>query len=129
MATTNEKSKLRQHFSAIKTTMHVVMKNLNNYPDIMPRDEPTNIVVWERSLKSQLEAALNRIRPQVERLNKNNVKKLVRYYKEIPFPAGTPEEVILFFADQGNNQGGRKKRTADESVAQESNTNKRQRMV
>jgi hypothetical protein len=129
VVTKSEGSKLRQHFSAIKSTMHVVIKNLNNYPDRMPSGEPNNIVLWERSLKSQLEAALETIRPQVERLNKNNVKKLVTEYKEKEFPEGTPEEVVLFFEDQGNNQGGRRKRSADESVAEESNTNKRQRNV
>jgi hypothetical protein len=125
-----EASRLRQHFSAIKSTMHVVIKNLNNYPDEMPSGEPNKIVAWERSLKSEVEAALEKIKPHVKTLNKNNVKALVKEYNNIDFPAGTPEEVKKFFNDTGRTEGGRsKKRSADEAVASESNTNKRQRSI
>jgi hypothetical protein len=122
---------LKQHFSAIKSTMHVVIKNLDNYPDRMPTGEPRKILEWEKAVKSKVEAALEVIKPHVKALNKNNVKALVRKYKDTDFPAGTPEDVKLFFNNTGRNQGGRTstKRSADESVASESNTNKRPRQL
>jgi hypothetical protein len=123
-----EGSRLRQHFSAIKSTMHVVVKNLNKYPDEMPSD-PNKIVDWERSLKSEVEAALEKIKPHVKSLNKNTVKALVKEYNDVEFPVGTPEEIKSFFNDKGRNQSGRRKRSADEAVASESNTNKRQRSL
>jgi hypothetical protein len=121
-------NRLRQHFSAIKCTMHVVIKNLNNYPDKIPSD-PTKIVPWEISLKSEVDAALEKIKPHVKALNKNNVKALVTEYSDIDFPVGTPEEVKAFFNDKGRNQEGRRKRPPDESIASESNVNKRQRSM
>jgi hypothetical protein len=124
--TKKEGNRLRQHFSSIKSTMHVLIKNLNNYSVEMPSD-PSLIVPWERSLKSQVEAALETIQPLVKAMNKNNVKALVTVYNEQAFPEGTPDEVKVFFNDKGRNQSGRRKRSADESVASESNTNKSQR--
>jgi hypothetical protein len=128
VATKKIGNRLRQHFSSIKTTMNVIIKNLDNYPDEVPSD-PTKIVPWERSLKAEVNAALERIKPHVKSLNKNNVKELVAEYKDIDFPEGTPEDVKVFFNDKGRNQGGRSKRPADESVALDSSTNKRQRSI
>jgi hypothetical protein len=57
------------------------------------------------------------------------VKALAAEYNDIDFPVGTPEEVKVFFNDKGRNSSGRGKRSADESVASESNVNKRQRNI
>jgi hypothetical protein len=115
-----EKTRLRSHFSGIKTTMHVVIKNLDNYPGEMPTD-PNMIAGWETLVKSEVAGALEKIRPHVKSLSKKNVRALVKDYNEEDFPEGTPEEVERFFHGKGNNYSGRRKRSGDESgVADES---------
>jgi hypothetical protein len=128
LQTPTEKNRLKSHFSGIKTAMHVVIKNLSNYPGTLPT-EPNLIVAWETSLKSEVAGALEKIKPHVKSLSKKTVKALCRGYNDVDFPDGTPEEVKTFFSGQGNNNSGRKKRSADESVAEESNSNRRQRLV
>jgi hypothetical protein len=122
-----EKTRLRSHFSGIKTTMHVVIKNLNNYPGKMPTD-PNMIAGWETSVKLEVAGALKKLKPRVKTLSKKNVRALVKEYHDADFPEGTPGEVETFFNGKGNNNSGRRKRSADESsVASESNSNRRQR--
>jgi hypothetical protein len=127
VATKKIGNRLMQHFSSIKSTMNVIIKNLDNYPDEVISD-PTKIVPWERSLKAEVNAALERIKPHVKSPTRI-MKAFVAEYNDIDFPEGTPEDVKVFFNDKGRNQGGRSKRPADESVALDSNTNKTQRSI
>jgi hypothetical protein len=127
LSTKIEKTRLRSHFSGVKTTMHVVIKNLNNYPGEMPTD-PNMIAGWETSVKSEVAGALEKIKPRVKSLSKKNVRALVREDNEANFPEGTPGEVEKFFYGKGNNNSGRRKRSAEESaIAADSNSNTRQR--
>jgi hypothetical protein len=123
-----ERNRLKSHFCGIKTAMHVVIKNLTSYPGTMPTD-PNMIVAWETSLKSEVAGALEKIKPRVKSLSKKTVRALGREFNDADFPEGTPEEVKNFFSGQGNNNSGRRKRSADESVAAESNSNRRQRLL
>ena len=114
--------------------MHVVIKNIDNYPTGMPTD-PKLIAAWERDVKFEVAGALDKIKPLVKTLSKKNVRSLVKEFNEEDFPEGTPLEVQKFFYGKGNNNSGRKKRSADElavadeTAAAESNVDSRLRTL
>eukprot|EP00980_Cylindrotheca_fusiformis_P020453 scaffold7504_cov97-Cylindrotheca_fusiformis.AAC.6 len=110
-----ESNKLANHFSSIKSTMHVIIKCLRAYPTEKP-EVPARIVGWERDVKAALRLALEDLKQVVGavKLTKSKVKKLVDNYKPREFPPNTPVEVQAFFNYEGRNNRSKRSRAGAE---------------
>lgn len=114
--------KTRNQFSAFKKVVHVMIKHLKTYPQ--PDDNLEDVAteaMQSLMVKHNLDKEPNR--SQIAGGSKNRVngvrhKKTSLYetgcYDDVVFPNGTPECVVAFFENKGNNPVAGRKRTLDE---------------
>lgn len=98
---------VKTHFSICKTAVHVLLKNLDNYPTVGDDLE----ALADKALKNLCERHnLSKIPPRSQLAGKSNSIFKQGDYGNLPFPENTPANIQRYFAHRGFHDNGRPNR-------------------
>ena len=109
--------KIKSHFSISKTTIHVILKNMDEYPvggvSACQLEEIAKAAIDKIRCKHGLK---NRPSRTLLADGKHCLFKVGEYLEKVPFPENTPKEVKAWFNARGNPTNTPRENTTEDTV-------------